>query len=149
MNGAAYVVVDASLAFKWLVEERDSAIAHAILRSWLSEDTVPAAPRLMPFEITNALHRRVMQGEFSVEEAAQLTESLLSPPLELHETPNLHRRALELAGQLRQGTAYDAHYLALAEALGCELWTADERFLRAARPLADNVRWLGDFVAPG
>ncbi len=90
-----------------------------------------------------------MQGEFSVEEAAQLIESLLSPPLELYETPSLHRRALELSSQLRQGTAYDAHYLALAEALGCELWTADERFLRAARSLADNVRWLGDFVAPG
>ena len=32
MNGL--VVVDASLAFKWLVEEEDSDKAHAILQSW-------------------------------------------------------------------------------------------------------------------
>ena len=24
--------------------------------------------------------------------------------------------------------AFDAHYLALAEIFGCELWTADEKF---------------------
>ena len=27
-------------------------------------------------------------------------------------------------------------------------WTADERFYRAARPSIDNVRWIGEFVAP-
>ena len=46
------------------------------------------------------------------------------------------------------GPAYDAHYLALAESFGCELWTAAERFYRAASPSIDNVRWLGEFVAP-
>ena len=43
---------------------------------------------------------------------------------------------------------YDAHYLALAESFDCELGTADERFYRAASPRVDNVRWLGEFVAP-
>ena len=42
----------------------------------------------------------------------------------------------------------DAHYLALAESVNCELWTADERFYRAASPTVDNVRWVGDFSAP-
>ena len=149
MNGVAVVVVDASLAFKWLVEERDSDKAHAILQYWDSLDLGLAAPCLMPFEVTNAVHRRVTQSEISAGEGARLIERLLSTGFELHETVGLHRRALELAGQLRQGTAYDAHYLALAETLGCELWTADERFLRAARPLANNVRLLSDFVAPG
>ncbi len=147
MNGFV-VVVDASLAFKWLVEEEDSDQAHEILQSWDSQNMRLAAPHLMLVEVTNALHRRVVRGEMSVEVAADLIESLLSSRLELHETPNLHRRALELASQLRQGAVYDAHYLALAETLGCDFWTADERFYRAAVPIAQNVRWIGEFAAP-
>ena len=142
MNG--FVVVDASLVFKWLVKEEHSEKALAILRSWDSQDIRPAAPRLMPFEVTNALHRRVVRGDLTVEMAADLIESLLSSRLELHEPPHLHRRALELASRFGQGAAYDAHYLALAETLGCELWTADEKFFRAARGEATSVRWIGE-----
>ena len=137
------VVVDASLAFKWLVEEDDSDNAHAILQSWDRQYTRLAAPHLMPFEVANALHRRVVRGELSVEGAGELIESLLSSRLELHQAPYLHVRALKLANQLSQGAVYDAHYLALAEEFGCELWTADERFYRAASPVAQNVRWIG------
>ena len=73
---------------------------------------------------------------------------LLESRLELHQPPGLHVRALQLASQLSQNAAYDAHYLALAESLGCELWTADERFYRAASPSIANVRWLGEFPEP-
>ena len=145
MNGSV-VVVDASLAFKWLVEEEHSDKAHAILQSWDNRSVRLASPHLMPFEVVNALHRRVVRGELTTEVAAGLIESLLSSRLELHETPGLHRRALELASQLGQGAAYDSHYLALAETLDCDLWTADERFFRAASTVADNVRWVGEFV---
>lgn len=145
---SGFVVVDASLAFKWLVEEEDSDKAHAILQSWNSQEITPSAPRLMPFEVANALHRRVVRGELTVEAAGHLIESLLSSALELHEAPNLHGRAMELAHQLDQGAVYDAHYLALAEALGCELWTADEKFHHAASAIADNVRWIGELAAP-
>ncbi len=58
-----------------------------------------------------------------MEVATDLMQDLMSLGVGLHETPNLHRRALELASQLKQGAVYDAHYLALAESLGCELWT--------------------------
>ena len=108
-----------------------------------------AAPHLMPVEVANALHRRVTRNEMSVEVAAHLIENLLSSGIELHETPNLHGRALELASLTQQGAVYDAHYLALAETLGCDLWTADERFYRGASPVAQNVHWLGEFVGPG
>lgn len=99
----------------------------------------------MPFEAANALYRRVVRGELTIEAAADLMNSLLGSRLELHETPDLHRRALELAGQLGQGAVYDAHYLALAESLECELWTADERFYRAASSSVGNVHWIGEF----
>ena len=142
MNG--HVVVDASLAFKWLVKEIYTAEANDLGRLWNSQGTQIAAPYLMPVEVTNALHHRVARGELTLEAATRHMESLLSSGLELHQTPTLHGRALELASLLRQGAVYDAHYLALSETLGCELWTADEKFYRVASPSAGNVRWIGD-----
>lgn len=49
-----------------------------------------------------------------------------------------------MADQLRQDAAYDAHYLALAETLNCDLWTADERFYRAASATFKFVKWLAE-----
>ena len=142
------VVVDASLAAKWLVEEEDSDKAHALLRSWVSRDIARAAPYLMPFEVANILHRRVVRGELTVDDGARLIARLLGSQLELHQTPNLHARALELASLLRHSASYDAHYLALAETLDCELWTADEKFYRAASARVANARWIGDWAVP-
>ena len=144
-----FVVVDASVAFKWLVEEENSDKATALTRLWDDEGTQLAAPSLMPFEVANTLHRRVVRGELTVEVAADLMQDLMSLGVALHEPPNLHRRALEMASRLQQGAVYDAHYLALAESLGCELWTADQRFYRAASPDVDNVRWIGEFSVRG
>ena len=46
VNGS--VVVDATLAVKWLVEEDDSDKAHATLQSWVAQDITRIAPHLMP-----------------------------------------------------------------------------------------------------
>ena len=143
-----FVVVDASLAFKWLVEEENSDRATALTRLWDDEGTQLAAPPLMPFEVANALHRRVLRGELTLQVAAGLIQDLMSLGVAFHATPDLHRRALEIASRLDQGAVYDAHYLALAESLGCEMWTADERFYRAASPSVDSVRWIGEYDGP-
>ena len=145
MNG--FVVVDASLAVKWLVDEEDSDKAHAILESWVAQDVTRIAPYLMPFEVANALHRRVARGELSVGNSTRMMTRLLGSRLELHQSPGLHVRALELASQLSQGAVYDAHYLALAEEFGCELWTADQRFRLAVDQRVESVRWIGDYDA--
>ena len=57
----------------------------------------------------------------------------------------LHNRAIDLAVELNQRLAYDSHYLALAEALDCEFWTADQPFYRAARNSYPRVQWIGNY----
>jgi predicted nucleic acid-binding protein len=143
LNG--FVVVDASLAFKWLVPEEHSDKAISLARFWDNEGTQPVAPHLMPVEVANALHRRVVRSELTMEEATRLMECLMATGIELREMHYLHSRALELASLLGQNAVYDAHYLALAETLECNLWTSDERFFRAVGPSARNVRWVGEF----
>ena len=98
-----FVVVDASLAVKWLVDEDDSDKAHAVLESWVTHDVTRIAPYLMPFEVANVLHRRVLRGELSVSNGARMMTRLLGSRLELHQSTGLHVRALELASQLSQG----------------------------------------------
>ena len=146
VNGS--VVVDASLPVKWLVEEDDSDKAHAVLQSWVAQGVTRIAPYLMPFEVANALHRRVIRGELNVGDSARMIARLLESNLELHQPPGLHARALHIASDFKQGAAYDAHYLALAEYFGCDLWTADERFYRSTNLSIENVRWLGEFIEP-
>ena len=141
-----FVVVGASLVFKWLVEEENSDVAHAILQVWNRQDIGLATPHLMPFEVTNALHRRVVRGELAVDVAADLMQDLMSLGDVLHETPEHHGQALKLASSLRPGAAYDAHYIVLAENLGCDLWTADRRFHRAAEATG-HVHWIGEWAA--
>ena len=53
------------------------------------------------------------------------------------------RGLVQVSSRLHQGEVYDAHYLALADILGCKYWTADESFYRAAAPSAQNVHWIG------
>ena len=142
---SGFVVVDASLAFKWLVREEHTDKALAILRAWHSEEVTPTAPHLLPFEVSNALHRRVVRGELSLEGAVDLIGNLLTSQIALHQPWNLHGRALEIASRFGQTAAYDAHYLALAESLDCELWTADERFFHSTREPEGRVHWIGNF----
>jgi predicted nucleic acid-binding protein len=138
-------VVDASLAVKWLVSEVHSDKAYGLARSWAQAEMQPVAPYLMPVEVANALHRRVLRKEITLDAATRLVEGLLASGIELREPQRIHSMALGLADRLRQDAVYDAHYLALAETLGCELWTADERLYRAASGSFAQVRWLGTF----
>ena len=143
MNGVA--VIDASLAVKWLLNEADSEKAFALANYWARTSTQPVAPYLMPVEVANVLHRRVVQRHLSIEMATRLLEALLESGIEFLEPSDLHSKALDLANRLQQGAVYDAHYLALAESIDCELWTADQSFYRTAVRSFARVKWLGTF----
>ena len=79
----------------------------------------------MLMEGANALRRRVVRAELSVHDGVRLLERLLSSGFELHATPPLPGRALELATRLNQGAVYDAHYLALADDMDEDRYNPD------------------------
>lgn len=143
---AGYVVVDASVVVKWLVTEENTDEADALARYCSEQSIQMAAPYHMRIEATNALHKRLVRGEHPLETVVDGVESLLAMDIEIVDMGSLHVRAAQLAAQLRQGAVYDAHYLALAESLGCDLGTADHRFERADIEASFPVHWLGDFA---
>ncbi len=59
----------------------------------------------------------------------------------------LQEERSDRADALGLPATYDAHYLALAEHLGCELWTDDQRLLRQVATSLPFVRWIGDHPA--
>jgi predicted nucleic acid-binding protein len=60
-------------------------------------------------------------------------------------TVELQQSCLQWSLRLGQPVAYDSAYVALAESLSCELWTADRKLVQAAIKTGITwVRWLGD-----
>ncbi len=148
------VVVDTSLAIKWVLVEADSALAWTLLDSWLDQGYDIIAPSLFVSEVTNVLYKKVRKGLVTLAYATQSLEQIMltGPALDLSSDPKINlalsRRALELANQLGLPATYDAHYLALAEREGCELWTADERLWNSVKAHVPWVRWLGETRQP-
>lgn len=86
------------------------------------------APHLVDVEVAQALRRYEREGDLDADSAASALEDLRSLDLERH----AHEPLLDRVWALRQNlTAYDAVYVALAEALDTTLLTCDGRLARA------------------
>jgi len=124
--------VDANLVIRLVADPADRTI-QALWEGWNSEPCRLAAPSLLPYEVTNALYRYYKLGVLSQASVRLALRAALALPVELHEDEALHAAALDLAERLSLPAAYDAHYLALAERLGGDFWTADGRLARAVQ----------------
>lgn len=90
-----------------------------------------AAPDLVYAEVTNALARYVRTGQLTTETAREALRYLAGLPLRVTSCEELANDAFQLAtGKGLSG--YDAMYLALAEASGATLVTADRKLAAAA-----------------
>jgi predicted nucleic acid-binding protein len=138
------VVVDASLAAAWVLEERWSSAADRHAARWTEEGRTLIAPFLIVQEITNALYKRVRRGELRLNDALEALDIIGAFGIELREGPGLAPLALALAQELDRPAAYDCYYLALADTNECDLWTADRPFYLAARRSGKPARWIED-----
>jgi predicted nucleic acid-binding protein len=131
------LIVDASVALKWLVEEEKSDAAIALLRR--DDDII--APSLVLAEIGSALWKKYRLGQLSVEPELALREAA-NAFSELVELEVLASRALALALSLEH-PIYDCFYLALTEARAGTLVTADARLIARL----SQVGWSSSFEA--
>lgn len=120
------IVIDASVTVAALLS---TGGAGARARERLRLDPDLHAPHLLDVEVVAALRRRVRLGQTDLDRAtAALADLAALPALRWDHEPLLFR-----AWALRENvTAYDAVYVALAEALGATLVTSDAPLSRAA-----------------
>jgi predicted nucleic acid-binding protein len=118
------IILDASAVVDLLVEP---ATQNAELRARVRTASVVHAPHLMDAEVTNALRRKVLQGRVDQVTARRVIRRLAAMRVKLWPHRPLLGRAFALRSQL---TAYDAIYVAMAEATGATLVTRDARLAR-------------------
>ena len=90
-----------------------------------------SAPDLVDVETLAVLRKRCLAGTLSERRFAAALDDLDDIELDRYPTLPLVRRGFDLRANV---TAYDAMYVALAEALRCELLTGDRRLAAAPGP---------------
>jgi predicted nucleic acid-binding protein len=125
-------VIDASVAFKWVVFEvhTDKAL---LLRNDLQNGIHDLhAPDVFVIEVAHALTHAEKQKRVTTGQALALWTDVLSTPPQLHASYSLLPRAISLSSTFRIGV-YDCVYIALAEREQCEFITADDKLIKSVQ----------------
>jgi predicted nucleic acid-binding protein len=133
------IVIDASVAVKWVLREVNSGAADALL-----DDHDLIAPVLWLAEAGNALWRRQRIGEITADEADVRLSALLNAPLTSQPLEPILPAAVKIAIEIGH-PIYDCLYLALAQRHQTHVITADRRFVSAVNSsrFSGTVRLLG------
>ncbi len=136
------LVIDASIAIKWVVQEPGTDQALALRRHQL------LAPDLLVAECANILWKKKTRGELTPDEAAAAASLLERADIDLAPMRPLLHAATRLAISLDH-PAYDCVYLALAQANGIAFATADVGFFNKVRqtPAAAAIVTLAQAAA--
>jgi predicted nucleic acid-binding protein len=128
------LVVDASVGLKWILQEPDSHLAEALVRS--EPDLL--VPDFWLNEATNVLWLQVRRKLFTPDEAR---EGLALLRTQVEPTPTAHMRLHDLALDISiaiDHSTYDTLYLAFAVAMGASAVVAvDSPFVRSIRAHPD------------
>ena len=131
------IVVDASVAVKWVLPE--DAAERALLLRQQAEELI--APTLIAAEIGSAMRKHVVAKRLSVSQALEGARAAIALIDRIVPEPELVHRALELSIEL-QHPIYDCFYLVLAERENCILMTADQVLVAKAKRCKIQIRSL-------
>lgn len=119
------IILDASAVVELVIEPQ---AVTGPLRSRLRAGPDIHVPHLVDAEVTDALRRKLLAGQLDILRARRAIRRLMVMRLVRWQQTPLLGRALALGDQF---TAYDAIYVAMAEATGATLLTRDARMARS------------------
>ena len=136
------MIVDASVILSAFFPDEEQDQAQALVRDHVIGRLQLGAPTLVSYEVTNAVVQARRRGRISDEQAEEILSSFEGLGIALR--PVTWQEMLPLALRYHL-SAYDAAYLALAEASDRTLVTGDSRMYNAVRDHLDSVLWIGDY----
>ena len=122
------LVVDASVATKWVLPEPGSAEAAALR----AQEPDLIAPSLVIAEIGNALWKSALRGDIAGQDVAHILDVAAGHYARLIPIADVAAAAMKLAIDLKH-PIYDCFYLALAEREACPLVSADKTLIAKAK----------------
>ncbi|BAJ64263.1 type II toxin-antitoxin system VapC family toxin [Anaerolinea thermophila] len=137
-------VIDANLAIYAIIPSSKHEQALNLLET-LAERNIPVyVPQLWVSEVTTGIRKSMVMGSVSTETALLALQAVLALPIEkVSEDPDLCIQAYHWAERLGQLAVYDAMYLALAERMQADFYTADQRLFNRCQQLgAEFVKWV-------
>lgn len=135
------LVIDASVAAKWLVAEPDADKALELLDQWGGGEVHILAPATLPLEIASVLWKRAIRNLLPAERVLALYAQFRRTCPRLVPLDSLVELAFRLALDYRH-SVYDSLYVVLAMESDCNLLTADEKLYRAFAPSFPQIRLL-------
>ena len=134
------MIVDASVLLSAYFPDEAQVPAQELIREHVSGRSRLLAPTLLVYELTNAVVQAIRRERIGNEVGEAILASFEGLRIELR--PVSWQQMLPLAQRYGR-SAYDAAYLALAEATGQPLVTGDRRLYHAVRDELAWVRWVG------
>lgn len=140
------VVVDANLVAALVIPLPYSEHALRWISRWIKDKEDIFAPILLEYELITILRKAVQVELLTGNGAIEAINKILAIGIQYTApTEALHIQALNVAERLGHSKAYDAQYLALADQLRSDFWTADKRLVNAANQAGLNrVNWIGN-----
>ena len=142
MRKSLTLCCDANIVVRFGADKQDRAV-QSLFDEWRRDGRRIVAPQLFRFEVTNALYRLRRANVLSADSARDALEAALRLPIELISSEEMHQQASDIAARFNRPAAYDAHYLALAESLGADFWTADQRLFNTVQHELPWVHLVG------
>ncbi len=135
------VCVDASVALMLLMPHELTPQVRRLWLAWMDEGVDVVAPPLFFAEVTSVLRESVHFGRVPAADGEEAFAAFMKMQVGTVPAFDLQPDAWALAKEHSRPRAYDAQYLAVARRLRCDLWTGDQRLVRAVN--APWVRWVG------
>ena len=136
------LVVDSSVAVKWLIPEEYSHLALKLLKDFAEGAIELHAPLLLKYEVCNALRTYASRNIIAAESTYKLYDIFSQIEVSYHE-PSWEFLQASLKQAIEYGiTVYDATYITLAQKLDAALITADKHLYQKAADMGVEVIYL-------